>query len=321
MIEYRSFRNDDPPALAEIWSDQAPLRAMLQPMSASTLERLVMSKPYFDRHGLVVAVDDQRPVGFVHAGFGPSEDGSRVDSSVGVTCVLLVAAHQQRQLIAHELLARSEQYLTGRGARTLYAGGVQCIAPYYHGLYGGSALPGVLDGDELFLEACLASHYVSAGNRRILQLELARYRPVVDRLQMQIRRSYQAEPVLDPPPETWWEACTYGLAERTRFVAVPRVHGEAGGSMTFWNMEPMSSSWGIHANGLIQVSIAADHQRDAMTMFLLNESLRMLAADGATLVEVQIGDDQNDLLQLFSKIGFEQADHGTVFCKHVPGGT
>jgi GNAT superfamily N-acetyltransferase len=317
MIQFRSFRNDDPPALAEIWSNQPPLRALLQPLSAYELDRLVMGKPYFDRLGLIVAVDDGKPVGFVHAGFGPSDDGTCIDAAIGVTCILMVVSHPQRKAIAGELLLQSEQYLTSRGAATLYGGGVQSTAPFYQGLYGGSALPGVLDGDELFLSACQESGYQVVGHRRILQLDLARFRPPVDRIQMQIRRSYRVETLMDPRSESWWEACNDGQHERMRFVAVPRGKGQSGGSMTFWDMEPMASCWGTHATGLIQVQIDAEQHREAMASFLLSESLKSLAADGATLAEVQIGDDQEELATLFTKAGFQQTDRGTVLRKQV----
>ncbi len=317
MMQFRSFRNDDPPALAEIWSNQPPLRALLQPLSAYALDRLVMSKPYFDRHGLIVAVEEGKPVGFVHAGFGSSEDGTCIDQSLGVTCILMVASHPQREAIASDLLSHSEQYLTSRGAVTLYGGGVQCIAPFYQGLYGGSALPGVLDGDEVFLSACQQSGYQVIGHRRILQLDLARFRPPSDRIQMQIRRSYRVDTVMDPRSETWWEACNDGQSERIRFVAVPRGESQPGGSMTFWNMEPMASCWGTHATGLIQIQIDAEQNRKAMASFLLSESLKSLAADGATLAEVQIGDDQDELATLLIKVGFHQTDRGTVLRKQL----
>lgn len=64
MITFDCFRNDDPPRLADLWraSDLGP--AALQPMTSAALEDAVFSKPYFDRHGLIVARDKERLVGF-----------------------------------------------------------------------------------------------------------------------------------------------------------------------------------------------------------------------------------------------------------------
>ena len=317
MIEFRSFRNHDPPALARIWSNQPAMPALLQPLSPYDLDRLVMGKPYFDGDGLIVAVDEGRPVGFVHAGFGPNDDGSRLDKAIGVTCMLMVDSHPQQTAIARDLLQHSERYLIDRGARTLYGGGVRQIAPFYQGLYGGSALPGVLDQDRLFLDACLHAGYAIVGHRRILHLELARFRPTVDRLQMQIRRGYRVTAEMDPPSLTWWEACTDGLQERVRFRVVPRDNGQPRASMTYWNMEPLASCWGTHAMGLIDMQIDSSEPAAAMTSFLLGESLKSLAADGATLAEVQISDGDDELMTLFTRVGFRQADQGTVLCKQI----
>jgi hypothetical protein len=41
---------------------------------------------HFDPAGLIVATDgDGAPCGFVHAGFGPGDDGAAVDSTLGTT--------------------------------------------------------------------------------------------------------------------------------------------------------------------------------------------------------------------------------------------
>ena len=74
MIGYRIFRNSDPPHLADIWRTHAGRRGLMQPMTAALLEELVLSKPYFDPQGLIVATDGNHPVGFAHAAFGPTED-------------------------------------------------------------------------------------------------------------------------------------------------------------------------------------------------------------------------------------------------------
>ena len=57
MIHYRPFLNSDPPALAEIWRSQSPSRALIQLMTPAVLDDLVLSKAYFDRQGLILAVE------------------------------------------------------------------------------------------------------------------------------------------------------------------------------------------------------------------------------------------------------------------------
>ena len=41
MIQFRSFRNSDPPALAEIWRAQPPAAALIQPATPALFDELV----------------------------------------------------------------------------------------------------------------------------------------------------------------------------------------------------------------------------------------------------------------------------------------
>ena len=95
VYHFRPFRNSDPPRLAEIWRSQPPQRGILQPVSAPMLEFAVFSKAHFDRNGLIVAERDGVPVGFAHAGFGPNEDGTGLDKSIGTTHMLMMKAGDQ----------------------------------------------------------------------------------------------------------------------------------------------------------------------------------------------------------------------------------
>ncbi len=132
MIEYRPFRNLDPPALCEIWRNHPPVRALFQPMTPVVLEDTVLSKPFFDREGLIVATDDQRPVGFVHAGFGPNAAGTALDPPIGATCMLMVSHHDQRTDIAEQLLRHSEAYLI----RSVVRGRCRAVErhPWHHSM-------------------------------------------------------------------------------------------------------------------------------------------------------------------------------------------
>jgi GNAT superfamily N-acetyltransferase len=316
VIRVRPFRNPDPPALADVWRSQPPQRGLAQPMSARVLESLVFSKPYFDRLGLHVAEDDEgRIVGFAHAGFGPSEDLSTLSTEMGVTCLLLVAADQPYDETAGPLLEASETYLRSRGAKLLYAGGVYPLNPFYLGLYGGSELPGVLDSDARTLAFYRSRGYQPADRVAVMQRELAGFRPAVDRTQMQVRRSHKIEAVLDPPSRSWWDACTFGHTERTRFDLLPRAGEEPAATVTYWHIEPLASSWGVHAVGVLDLEVSAAHRRRGLATFLLGESLRQLQSHGVTLVEAQTMERNTAAFNLYQKLGFQQVDAGTVLRK------
>jgi len=317
LIRYRPFRNSDPPGLAEIWQSHPPLRGLAPYVSPSLLEQHVFSKPYFDREGLLVAVENDRPIGFVHAGFGPLEDGSDLNRKTGVICLLMVTPRDDREAVARELLAHSEDYLVRGGAARLYGGGVTPLDPFYLGLYGGSELPGTLASDGFARELFLGAGYRQVGRRLVLHRELAGFRPLVSRQQMQIRRSHNVETIVDPPPADWWEACTRGQTDRTRFVLLPRRGDQTFGSVTFWNLEPLSTGWGVHASGLVQLEIDEQLRRQGLGAFLIGEALRQLAAEGVTLIETQTPQDNTAALCFFQKLGFKQVDEGLVLRKDV----
>jgi len=315
VIHYRPFRNTDLPALAEIWRSRSLERGLAQPMSAALFEHLVLSKPYFDRHGLIVALDDDRPIGFVHGAFGPSEDEQTVSHEFGVVCMLLVHPDYRNLGIGSELLKRSEAYLRERGAKVLYAGGIRPLNPFYLGLYGGSELPGVLDSD-----ADAQRRYESSGYERIdrcviMHRDLSTFRPTVDRKQLQLRRTMRMEIVTDPCSRTWWEACTTGGFDRTTFRVLPRDGDDVLATVTFWNMEARSISWGVYTVGLVDLEVAETHRRQGLATFLLGESFRQLREHQISLVEVQTMERNKAAIALYESLGFNIVDRGVVYRK------
>jgi ribosomal protein S18 acetylase RimI-like enzyme len=314
VIRYRHFRNCDPPGIAEVWRIQPPLHGRIQPLSPLLLEYQIFSRPYFDHAGLIVAVDGETIVGFAHAGFGASDDRSALDHETGVVCQLLVAPREDRDDIVRELLTHAEAYLQERGAKLIYAGGIHPVNPFYLGLYGGSELPGVLASDAAMLSA-FASGYREIDRVVLLERELASFRAPVDRRTMQVRRTYHIEATFDPPAANWWDACTYGSADRTRFVLRQPRDTQVSAMVTFWDMEPLASSWGVHAVGLVELVTLESLRRQGLAMFLIGEALRQLQAHGVQRCQVQAMQSNKAALALYKKLGFVEIDQGIVLRK------
>lgn len=314
MILFRPFRNDDPPRLADVWraADLGP--AAMQPMTSTLLEAAVFSKPFFERAGLIVAVDGERTVGFAHAGFGPAPDRMAIDTAVGTTVLVVVVPHPERAAIAAGLLAECEAYLRGRGARVLLGGGTADMGGFYLGLYGGSDIPGILDSTPWMQEAFRAGGYVPQERIAVLRRPLAGFRPPVNRLQLAIRRASTLSVIEEPSRRNWWEAATTtGIALR-RYLLRNGAE-ELLGSATFWDMEPVASAWGVTAAGLLHVDIEGPRRRQGLASYLVAEALHDLANEGVSMVETQVAESNAAALSLFDKLGFQAGDHGTVFRK------
>jgi ribosomal protein S18 acetylase RimI-like enzyme len=315
VIRYRTFRNTDPPALAEIWRARNLERGLMQPMSAELFEQLVLSKPYFDSQGLIVAVDGERAVGFVHAAFGPNDDESDLSTQLGVTCMVMVRPDYRRLGIGSELIARSEQYLRSRGSQVLYGGGIKPLNPFYLGLYGGSELPGVLESDVEAQSLYKACGYREIDRAIVLHLDLSSFRAAVNRQQIQNRRRAIIKVVDDPPPHTWWEACTMGSFERTRFDLLATADSKRLATAAVWSMEPLATTWGVRAVGLIEFEVDREHRREGLATYLLGDLFRQVQQQGVALIEAQTMQSNSAALGLYARLGFRQVDQGVVFRK------
>ena len=315
MYQFRTFRNSDPPRLAEIWRDQPPQRGLIQPVSPTLLDQFVFSKPYFDPAGLILATDGEQAVGFVHAGFGPNESQTEIDTETGTTYQLMLRSGARHDALADELLSRAEAYLRDRGTKVIYAGGIRPLNGFYLGLYGGSELPGILASDPVLNTVTLRNGYREIDKVIVLQLELAGFRQPFTRTQRQLRREITIAEAYDPPATSWWDAVTTAGFERIEFFLQKAGRNEPLASVWFWNIEPLSTSWGVPTAGMFDLEVCSDRRRQGLATFLLGESLERLRNRGITRVEAQTMRENTAALELYRKLGFTRVDEGTVYRK------
>jgi ribosomal protein S18 acetylase RimI-like enzyme len=317
VYQFRQFRNSDPPRLAEIWRDQPPQRGLIQPVSPALLDQFVFSKPYFDPAGLILAIGGEQAVGFVHAGFGPNEAETDIDTEIGTTYQLMLRGESRQDGLADELLARAEAYLRDRGAKVIYAGGIRPLNGFYLGLYGGSELPGVLASDPVLNAAAVRNGYREIDKVIVLQLELAGYRQPFTRTQRQLRREVTFSEAYDPPAISWWDAVTTAGFERLEFYLQKAGRDEPLARVWFWNIEPLSTSWGAPTAGMFDLEVCSDRRRQGLATFLLGEALERLRNRGILRVEAQTMRENSAALALYDKLGFKRVDEGTVYRKEA----
>jgi GNAT superfamily N-acetyltransferase len=315
MLTYRTFRNTDPPIITALWRSRADQPNLVQPISPDLLEQLVFAKLYFDYAGLILAYQDETPVGFAHAGFGPNEQHNAISYDMGVTCIVIVRPDCAEAEVAAGLLDQCEQYLSSRGAKVLYGGGIQPLNPFYLGLYGGSELPGLLDSDLVARHLFLSHGYQETGRTKIAQINLTSFEAVIDRAQMQIRRQMLVEETIDCPTRTWWEACTLGEFDLTRFEMVPRGGGPPVASAIFRSMEPTGTNSVGRQAGLIEFFVDSAYRRRGYGVFLLSEVFRQFLRQGITHVEAQAMADNLPAINLYQKLGFKPIGEGSAFRK------
>jgi ribosomal protein S18 acetylase RimI-like enzyme len=317
VIQYRSFRNNDPPALVAVWHAAFSGRGAAHVAGPSLLEYFLFAKPYFDPRGLTLAVADGQVVGFALAGFGPTAEGRGLDRAEGVVCLLGVVPSHRRQGIGSQLLARTEDYLRQQGARTLYGGPLGWHSPYGFGLYGGSQPAGFLDSDPLARPFFEKHGYLAERALAVLHLSLDTPPNVADGRFAALR---QRAHIHGAPWHglTWWQEAVLGPVELMELVLDDRQTGRRAARAVLWEMtDTFSPRWGEHALGLIQVEVEPDLRRQGLSKFMLYQLLRHYHEQFFTLMETQIPEDNEPALRMARSLGFRQVDTGRRFVKNA----
>lgn len=256
-------------------------------------------------------------IGFCHAGFGPNDERTELSNEMGVTCV--VATDPQRPVpgLPRQLLDASEKYLRDHEAKILYGGQVAPLTPFYLGMYGGSELPGILDGDVESLKLYREAGYDEVDRVVVMQIELPAP-SLVDRKQLLVKRRFRVERVESVGTPTWWDVCTAPYHDEVYFQVFANNGGPALGTVRCWLIEPLTHTWMNVTVGLTDVWIDANQRRQGLGTFLIVDALRQLASNGIQRAEVQMMQRNVAAIGLYQKLGFRVVEHGVVFRK--PGG-
>jgi ribosomal protein S18 acetylase RimI-like enzyme len=315
VVNYRSFRNDDPPRLAEIWNEALTGRGAVKLRHCSPLDNYLLAKPYFDRAGLIVAEEDGTCLGFGHAGFGPNATETALSHDAGVICLLAVRPKHQRHGIGTELLQRCEAYLTAAGARTLYAGPMRPLNPFYLGLYGGSELPGFLASDAAAQPFLTRHGYRVHETCSVYHRQLTRPVQVADGRFAAIRRQYDVVVAPLTGIESWWQECVLGPLELIEFRLEDQQTRQVAARVRAWEMEGFSWRWNMPSVGLVDVWVRPELRRQALAKFLVWRILLYLQEQYFLLTEVQTPQGNAAAVGLYQSLGFEQVDTGRLYQK------
>ena len=298
--------------MVDLWNRLPKVSGLVERTDYTTLERHIFAKPYFDREGFSVAVDDGKIIGFAHAGFSPQESLAELDYKTGIVSQMRLDASVADGDVANTLLKMSVDYCRAKGAATIHAGCFFPHSPFYLGLYGGSRLPGVIEQDQQVLAGFKEFGFVEHDQIIILELQLSELTSIMGRQQMSVRRNYLINASSDPIEQSWWESCTLGVAGRERFTVINKRSKEVSGTVSYWDMQPLSNSYAGKARGLYNLSVNEDLRRGGIATYLVGESLKHLAKSGVTMVEAQTRSSDAASQALFEKLGFKKTSSGTL---------
>lgn len=286
--------------------------------SSAAFETCILDKPYFDPKGLIIAeTDDGHIVGFVQAGFAPTEDQTAIRWSHGVICMIAVRPLFRRLGIGEELLSRAESYLRGLGATSIYSGGQRPTKPFYMGIYGGSNAPGFLMSDPEIHPFLKKHGYQANGQINVLQRRVDTPINIVDPQFTLIRKKYETHVTPHAQLGSWWRESIVGPLDPNEFRLDDRQTGVTAAKALFWEMKDYGWRWGAPAAGIIDVYVRPELRRQKLGKYLIAQLLRHLAEQYFAIIEIQIPSTDELGLKMFHTLGFNQVDTGIGYVKHL----
>lgn len=315
MVEFRPFRNTDPPHLVAIWDSCSLGRGAAGFLSPEAFEHINFHNPYFDPNGLIVAIDHDRIVGFAHAGFAASEDGSKLDRNVGVICAVLVRPQYRRHGFGRKLVEHAEAYLRAAGASTIFAGPAPPHDPFYVGLYGGVQPAGFLESDPEAVPFFEKLGYRPERQIAVFQKNLATTSEPVNFQLMTLRRKSQLAVDQRPLRRPWWWHCRFGQLDTLRFALVDKPTEKPVGSLTVVGLDFYQAKWQQRGVGLIDFNVSPEHRKEGYGQALIVEVARRLRQEMITLIEAHAPIDDAAAITILETAGLERVDTGTVLRK------
>jgi ribosomal protein S18 acetylase RimI-like enzyme len=310
VVRYRTFRNTDPPRLAEVWNETFTGRGAVRLASSTLLERFVFSKPLFDPRGLFIAEDDQQCLGFAHAGLGAPEQAG---GAVGVVSLVGVRPSHQRRGIGTELLRRCEEYLCSRSVRSVLAGGHWPHNPFYMGMYGGCESPGFLRSDARAEPFFLSRGYRVDHEIRVMQRALDQPFKLFDPRFVSLRQRFDLRVDYPRSLRGWWRECVVGYLDPLEFVLIDRQSGQQAARTLIWDMEGFTVRWKASAVGILDFEVLPDYRRQGLGKLFLSYIMRQLQDQFFQIVELHLAANNAQALCFLERLGFEQVDTGQVF--------
>lgn len=317
MITYRPFRNSDPPGLVALWHQGGLGRGAALGFTTDAFERFVFSQPYFDPQGLIIALDNEKIIGSVHAGFAPNEEQFGLDYSKGVVCSLNVLGDYRGTGTGTELLKRAEEYLFSKGAKEIIAGPSPDLAPFYVGLYGGTSPAGFLVSEPMAAKFLTSHGYTPTTRTLIFQRDLNSSREPINFRISSIRRKMNLTLSDRQDEENWWWITRHGRLDTLRFGLEPKQGGPEVASLTIVGLDLYINSWQERSVGMIDLKLMPGETDQIYRQVLMSMVCQRLKEELITKIEIQCNAEDSELVHMILGTGFQQIDEGIAYYRTI----
>lgn len=323
MLSIRTFRNTDPPDMAEIWRQYFSSESKkVVPISVDILSSNILGLPFFDPEGLFIAFDNDAPVGFAHASFGPNRNRDDLDRETGViNLIMVVPSYPHREELCQTFVDLCENYLKSNGAKVIFGGSTRASASFYTGFYGGSEPLGIYD-DDFLVSVYESSGYQVQSRTKRLRCDLRNYKTVftpksVGWGRKQVRIDYSEKA---PIAQNWFQACsmahfnwfTTSAYIPTRDTPVAELFIRVYQPWSSLNLDvkvpPKASLFGYNVD--------LDLRRQGLGTYVFGEAIRYLAgAIGPTMIETVAMEAEVPFIHFLTRFGWHEFGQGVIFIK------
>jgi len=274
-----------------------------------------------DTRSVMLAIEKDTPVGYIHAAFCPSDDGHSFDYSVGQICFLCVdPSHSDASGVAAALIHAGENYLTGLGARKIFGGSPSPSVPFYTGFYSGGEAVGLLQSDQTVVNAFHAANYQIHQKTVWFHYNLRSNFPSITAEMIGYDAEFDVRINEISKAKTWWEGCLLAngmwidaVAYSTTFARpVARLRTR----ITYPDADGFLAMYGgTWLASLMELRVHPDFTDKGIQQHLLGKLIRHLTAyNHIVQIEAHVADD-SPLFTLLRHQSWAERGCGCVFVK------
>jgi hypothetical protein len=285
----------------------------------------IFSKAYFRADELLLAISETgEAVGFIHFGMipprstaGQSEMNSIGQASIGAIHRLCVSSSPSEDSIAESLIQQAVARLKTAGATVCQGLGGGEHSVFYLGIAEGDNSMGVLAHDRRSQNWFHRAGFAPIQPTECWELELASFRPPMDRMQIQVRRNCTIGRMLEEDYDDWLESAVLGHCEQVRFHLMVKSPPMLAGILKCWFPDPEVADVD---SGVVRTRIPelpeTETERERF-IYLLSESLRQLQQDRKRVVRTVTSAQKQNTISVLQKLGFRSVVHGLLFEKQL----
>jgi predicted N-acetyltransferase YhbS len=305
----RPFRNTDAPAISRLWTEHNRELRGDGTISINTLEIAILGRHFFSPDNLLVAVDGNEAIGFVHWMMVPQQH------DVAVVAAISVQNRNDRDPIAVALLAASIERARAAGATRMLMGQAPEYWTGYAGIGGSGMCGGIAEGDRAVRRWAEEAGFLPFRRLVSYLLNVATYRPAYDRHLIAMRRSASVDRRRDVTDQPFRIAAAMSHLELHRFVASSR-DGQTLAEADVLIADPemlvvsggtaLLSRWDSAGEGT---------EAAAAARYVLSSAISELAAERISRIHATIESDRVADSEILRSVGFDVDSLGTIYSR------